>query len=136
MTEGLDQLLAESSLDWSQAVIGGFSQGAVMSYAVALGAGRPLPAGLIALSGFIPEVAVWEPDFAGRAALPTLVHHGARDPVIPVAFGRAAAAGLRAGGIDATYLETDAAHSLPPEVIDPARRAIDRAILSATAAGS
>ena len=136
LTESLDQLLAENSLDWSQAVIGGFSQGAVMSYAVALGAGRPLPAGLIALSGFIPEVEGWEPDFAGRGSLPTLVHHGARDPVISVAFGRAAANTLRAGGIDATYLETDAAHSLPPEVIDPARRIIDRAVLSATGAGS
>ena len=36
----------------------------------------------------------------------------------------------------ATYLETDAAHSLPPEVIDPARRIIDRAVRSATGTGS
>ena len=38
-------------------VLGGFSQGAVMTYALGLGSGRPTPAGLIALSGFIPTVA-------------------------------------------------------------------------------
>ena len=38
-------------------MIGGFSQGAVMSYALGLGSGRPTPAGIIALSGFIPTVA-------------------------------------------------------------------------------
>jgi phospholipase/carboxylesterase len=136
LTESLDHLLAEHALDWSRAVIGGFSQGAVMSYAVALGAGRPLPAGLIALSGFIPEVEGWEPEFAGRGALRTLVHHGALDPVISVAFGRAAASSLRAGGIDAVYIESEAGHSLPPEVIDPARRIINRAIFSATETGA
>ena len=30
-----------------------------MSYAIGLGEGRPLPAGIIALSGFIPTVENW-----------------------------------------------------------------------------
>lgn len=107
-----------------------------MAYAVALGAGRPPPAGLIALSGFIPEVDGWEPDLGGRRGLQTLVHHGARDPVIPADFGRDAARTLRAGGIDAAYLETEAGHSLPPEAIDPARRALSEAIALETGAGA
>ena len=37
-------------------VLGGFSQGAAMSWALGLGAGRPRPAAIIALSGFMPEV--------------------------------------------------------------------------------
>src|SRR4029078_9002487 len=37
-------------------VLGGFAQGAVMSYAVGLGAGRPSPVALVALSGFLPAV--------------------------------------------------------------------------------
>jgi phospholipase/carboxylesterase len=37
-------------------VLGGFSQGAVMTYALGLGPGRPRPAALIALSGFMPTV--------------------------------------------------------------------------------
>ena len=37
-------------------MFGGFSQGAVMSYALGLAAGRPRPAGILAMSGFIPTV--------------------------------------------------------------------------------
>ena len=42
--------------------IGGFSQGAVMTYALGLGEGRPRPAGLITLSGFIPTAPRFELD--------------------------------------------------------------------------
>src|ERR671924_1370229 len=54
LTGFLDELLGEREIGWDRTVIGGFSMGAVMSYSVALGPGRPLPAGLVALSGFIP----------------------------------------------------------------------------------
>ena len=62
----LDDLLAERGIDWSRAVLGGFSQGTVMSYALGLGDGRPVPAGIAAMSGFIPEVDGWTADLRGR----------------------------------------------------------------------
>ncbi len=37
-------------------MIGGFSQGAAMAWVLSLGPGRPRPAGLLAMSGFIPAV--------------------------------------------------------------------------------
>ena len=43
LTGFLDELLAERGIGWERTVIGGFSMGAVMSYAVALGPGRPVP---------------------------------------------------------------------------------------------
>lgn len=116
--ERLDALLAERALDWSQAVVGGFSQGAVMSYALALGAGRPQPAGLIALSGFIPSVDGWETDLAGRKDLAIYIHHGSADPVIGVGFGRAARDALRAGGLEPAYRETPVGHGVPSEILD------------------
>jgi phospholipase/carboxylesterase len=91
--------------------------GAVMSYAIALGEGRPAPAGILAMSGFLPTVEGWEPDFDGRGGLPALIHHGRRDPVIPVTLGRPAAEALEAGGLDVTYLESDAGHWVPPELL-------------------
>ena len=57
-------------------VLGGFSQGAVMTYALGLGAGRPRPAGLIALSGFMPSVPGFELDLDAAAAAG---RHRARD---------------------------------------------------------
>jgi phospholipase/carboxylesterase len=113
----LDQTLDERGIGWDRTVIGGFSMGAVMSYAVGLGEGRPSPAGIIALSGFIPTVEGWRADLGGRSGLPVMIHHGRQDPIIDVGFGRQAAELLREGGVDVTYLETDAGHSLPPELV-------------------
>jgi phospholipase/carboxylesterase len=116
-----DQLLEAHGLDWSQTVIGGFSMGAVMSYAVGLGSGRPRPAAILALSGFVPTVEGWAADLEARAGLPVLIHHGSNDPVIGVEFGRRAAELLTTGGLDVDYIETQAGHFVPPEVIVPAK---------------
>lgn len=121
LTGLLDGLLAERGIGWERTVIGGFSMGAVMSYAVALGAGRPSPGGLLAFSGFIPTVDGWAPEIAGREGLQILIHHGARDPVISVEFARRAGELLANGGLEPEYLETDAGHWLPPEVIPKGR---------------
>lgn len=110
-------LQRELDVPWERTIVGGFSQGAVMSYALALGAGRPTPAGLIALSGFIPTVpGVWEPDL-DRPDLPVFVTHGRRDPVIGVEFGRGAHELLRDAGVPVEYHETDAAHHVDPRVL-------------------
>ncbi len=128
LTGFLDELLAERGIGWDRTVIGGFSMGAVMSYSVALGPGRPVPAGLVALSGFIPTVDRWQPELAGREALPVLIHHGANDPIISVEFARQARELLQAGGLEPEYLETDAGHWLPAEPVERARALVARAV--------
>ena len=66
----LDAVLEDEGVPITRTVVGGFSQGAVMSYALGLGSGRPAPAGIIALSGFIPTVEGFELDLASHAGLP------------------------------------------------------------------
>lgn len=122
LTAFLDGWLAEHGLDWSQTVIGGFSQGTVMSYAVGLGPGRPSPAGILAMSGFIPVVAGWRPDLAGREGLPVTIVHGRRDPIMEIDFAHSARDALLAGGLDVTYHETDAAHHVEPRLIPELQR--------------
>ena len=70
-------------------VLGGFSQGAVLSYALGLGVGRPRPAALLAFSGFIPTVDGWELDVESPFP-PIAIAHGTYDPVISVEFARQA----------------------------------------------
>jgi phospholipase/carboxylesterase len=94
--------------------LGGFSQGAVMAHALALGRGRPSPAALIALSGFIPEVPGFALDPEGHRDVPVAIGHGSLDRVIPVEFGREAAERLRAGGMQVNYRETPMAHTIDP----------------------
>ncbi len=97
-------------------ILGGFSQGAVMSYALGLGKGRPRTRALIALSGFLPAVDNWEPDLEPPFP-PIAIAHGTYDPVIPVEFGRQARARLEAAGANVWYRESPIEHSIDPQVL-------------------
>jgi phospholipase/carboxylesterase len=110
----LDGLLAEHGIPHERAVLGGFSQGSVMSYALGLGSGRPRPAGIMALSGFIPEVEGFELDLGAAAGLPVAIGHGTHDPVIPVEFGRSARDRLAEAGAKVTYRESPMPHTIDP----------------------
>ncbi|HEU4973953.1 MAG TPA: phospholipase [Baekduia sp.] len=107
----------ELGLDWSRTVVGGFSQGSVMSYALGLGPERPRPAGILGFSGFIPTVDGWEPDLGARRDLPVLIAHGALDPVIPIAFAHDARDRLTAAGLAVEYHESQMPHTIDPRVL-------------------
>lgn len=121
-----DGLWEATGLTPAQTVLGGFSMGAVMSYALGLDSARPAPAGIIALSGFVPTVAGWEPSLAAssspadRRGMRAFVAHGRRDPVIDVEFARRAVLLLRSGGLDVSYHESNLAHQIDPGHIGPA----------------
>jgi len=98
-------------------VIGGFSQGAVMTYALSLGSGRPPPAASIALSGFMPTVPGFELDL--EAPLPPFaIGHGTFDPVISVEWSRRAKETLEGAGADVLYREYPLPHAVDPRFLD------------------
>ncbi|HKP91031.1 MAG TPA: hypothetical protein VJT75_13775 [Thermoleophilaceae bacterium] len=113
----LDALLAEYELVYDHLVLGGFSQGAVMTYALGLGAGRPRPRGLICLSGFMPEVPGFELDLSGLDGYPVALGHGTHDPVIGVEWGRLARERLVDAGADVTWRESPMPHAVDPEYL-------------------
>ena len=102
------------SLPAGPVVLGGFSQGAVMSYALGLGHGRPRPAGIIALSGFIPTVDGFDLDLDAPLP-PVAIGHGTYDPVISVEFGRRAKTLLEGAGADVVYRESPLPHAIDPQ---------------------
>jgi phospholipase/carboxylesterase len=108
----LDDELRHRGISWEKTVIGGFSQGAAVACAVALGMGRPRPAGLLMMSGFYPMVRGWKLDPPAKRGLPAYVTHGAYDPMIPVGFGRRARDLLEEGGLYVTYREARVQHSI------------------------
>ncbi len=114
LSEHIDGVLAEHGLDWDRTAVGGFSQGAVMSYALGLGSGRPRPAAILAFSGFVPTVEGLELDLGSRAGLPVSIAHGSLDPVIGVEFGRQARALLEEAGLDVDYREDPVGHTITP----------------------
>jgi phospholipase/carboxylesterase len=103
--------------DSDRLVLGGFSQGAVMSYAAGLGRGRPRPTGLVCLSGFIPRVDGFALDLDGLDGYPVSIAHGSLDPVISVEWSREARGVLEAAGADVVYRESPLPHTIDPQIV-------------------
>lgn len=117
LTAFLDEWLAERAIAWEDTILGGFSQGTAMSYAVGLGAGRPRPRAILAMSGFIPTVEGFEIDLEARRELPVLVSHGTNDEVIGVSFAEDAAARLTAAGLQVQTQFSAGGHHIDPRSV-------------------
>src|SRR5215212_3136253 len=132
----LDDLLGEHGIAHDRTVLGGFSQGSVMAYSLGLGARRPRPAGIMALSGFIPQVEGFEVDLGAAAGLPVAIGHGTHDPVISVEFGRDARDQLASAGAAVTYRESPMAHTIDPAFLRELSGWTSEAVASAAPEGS
>jgi phospholipase/carboxylesterase len=117
------------SLPHARIVLGGFSQGAVMSYSVGLGVGRPRPAALTAFSGFIPTVEGWSLD-TQQPFPPIAISHGTYDEIISVEFARRSRAQLEAAGADVLYREFPMGHSIDPSFVAELRPWLAAAVAS------
>jgi phospholipase/carboxylesterase len=110
----LDSFVEETGIPRERTVLGGFSQGAVMTYALGLGTGRPRPAALIALSGFVATVEGFSLDLERAPKPPVAIGHGVLDRVISVEWGRRASIVLERAGFDVLYREYPLPHAVDP----------------------
>jgi|SRR5690606_34419018 len=122
--DALARLVRDVRARWNvpreKLVMMGFSQGAVMSIAVALSA-LPELGGVVALSGYYPRPEGWTLAYADLHGLPVLVTHGTYDDVLPVEWGRDAAETLQAMGADVRYAEFPMAHQVSPDCLATVR---------------
>jgi phospholipase/carboxylesterase len=123
-----DALWAGGGVSPAHTVLGGFSMGAVMSYALGLGRDRPVVGGILAFSGFIPTVEGFEPSLSGRARTRAFVAHGRNDPVVEISFARRARDALEKGGLDVEYHESDVGHQIAPEALPDAASWLERTL--------
>jgi phospholipase/carboxylesterase len=114
--EALSQWVDAFGFGPDRTVLGGFSQGAVMSYALGLGRTRARPAAIVALSGFIPMVEGFELDLE-RPLPPVAIGHGTYDPVIEVGWGRHAKETLEGAGAEVLYREYPLPHAVDPRLL-------------------
>lgn len=117
-----DRLWEETGIGPTRTVLGGFSMGAVMSYAMALGGDRPAVAGILAFSGFVPTVEGWQPRCEDRLGTRAFIAHGRRDPIIEIGFGQRARDLLEAGGLEVEYHESEIGHQIDPAHLAAASR--------------
>jgi phospholipase/carboxylesterase len=112
LAEFHDETWERLGVNPERTVLGGFSMGSVMSYALGLGHDRPAPAGIVAFSGFVPVVEGWQP----KLPRPTraFIAHGRRDPIMEVGFAQRAHHLLEESGMDVDYHEADNGHWIEP----------------------
>ena len=127
----LDSFAADAEIPPERTVLGGFSQGAVMAYALGLAADRPRPTALVALSGFIPTVEGLTLDLERQPKPPIAIGHGVLDRIISVEWGRRARTVLERAGFSVLYREYPLPHAVDPsflrELTGWLRSALDRA---------
>lgn len=97
-------------------VLGGFSQGAMLSAEVAFQTNQPL-AGLVLLGGTTVNEEAWAGQFAARRELPIFIAHGRDDGVLSFAAMLLFQDRLRAAGLNVTWFPFDGGHDIPDEVI-------------------
>ncbi|MEA2319541.1 MAG: phospholipase/carboxylesterase [Solirubrobacteraceae bacterium] len=113
----LEGLAAGTGVPIERTVLGGFSQGAVMAWALGLGPGRPRPAGILAMSGALPRVPGFALQLENLGGLPVAITHGSQDPLVAVERGQDARDRAVAAGADVVYRETEVPHIIDPRVV-------------------
>ena len=117
------------SVPLERTILGGFSQGAVMSWALGLGRGAAKrPSAIVALSGFLPRVEGLELGFADLQGFPVAIGHGSHDEIIPVRFSREAKEVLEPAGAELLYREFPLPHAIDPGFIPELRRFVATAV--------
>lgn len=116
----LDASCAEYGFDRSEAIVAGFSQGCAMTLGLGLRrSDRPRPAGLLGMSGFLPDRPDLEYDFS--EAPPVFIQHGSFDPLISPEQGRRSVIRLAGEGVPVIHREYPMAHQVS---MDSARDAM------------
>jgi phospholipase/carboxylesterase len=118
MLEGLlAELATGTGLPLGRTVLGGFSQGAMVTTDVALRAGES-PAGLCILSGALIARQEWAPRVAARRGVPVFLSHGRYDDLLPFAGAEALRALLEEGGLPVQFVPFEGPHTIFPEVLE------------------
>ncbi len=113
----LDEIKTRYAITDSQIVLGGFSQGAMLSCDVALHRASP-PAALVLMSGTLLAEAEWTSRMPTLAGVPIIQSHGRRDPLLPFAIAEILRDKLVAAGAAVEFIPFNGEHTIPPPVLD------------------
>jgi phospholipase/carboxylesterase len=106
-------------------VLGGFSQGAMISAEVAFQSDQEL-AGMILIGGTTVHEEAWAEHFAGRRHLPIFIAHGRSDQVLSFEIMERFQARLKAFGLNVTWFPYEGGHEIPDVVVHQVNAFIGR----------
>lgn len=124
----IQQILQDQDLSWSDCILGGFSQGSMVTTDLTLNL-KQRPAGLIAWSGTVIREPKWLAAIHERPLrLPVVQSHGRQDPILPFAGAEALRDLLTQGRADVQFLPFDGPHTISPEAITSAAKMIKQVL--------
>lgn len=136
LREFVDRVVERYPIDPSRIALGGFSQGGIMAYALALRDPDRF-AGLAALSTWFPEpLAERLPKLPGHEGFPVLVVHGTEDSSIPIERAREAREALRPYGVTLMYREFDMGHEIRMDALRVILRWLEERVFTREAAAA
>ncbi len=104
-------------IDYRKTVIGGFSQGAMLSCDMVMRTAIPF-AGLVQLSGSLLAKQDWRPSVSKRAGLPVFQSHGMQDPILPYVMAERLRDELTKEGLSVEWHAFKGGHEIPALVLD------------------
>jgi phospholipase/carboxylesterase len=110
----IPEIIEAYDIDPQRLYLMGFSQGGILSSALAL----MMPGcfcGVVMHSSYVPTTADLPIQLEAVRGLPFFVAHGKYDGIIPITLGRAGAEYLREAGADLTYTEYPIGHQISEE---------------------
>jgi len=112
----LNELPKQLPIDYKKTVIGGFSQGAMLTCDAVLQTDYPF-AGLVQLSGNLLAQAVWGPRMPKRKGLPVFQSHGTQDDVLPNIGAERLRDALTQAGLAVEWHSFRGGHAIPEAVL-------------------
>lgn len=116
LTEVVRELRQDAGKKGFRLVLGGFSQGAMLSTDVALRLETP-PDALVVLSGTMLCETEWNALAASRGNLVVLQSHGRQDPVLPFEAAEWLRDMFTAAGMAVEFLPFEGGHTIPANVL-------------------
>ena len=111
----IDELIQTYPIDSKNVTLVGFSQGSILSYAIALSHPDKVQR-VVALSGYVSEPILEENYLRNDLSKLKIFHsHGTVDQVIPVEWARKTKPFLEKLGINSTYKEYPVGHGVAPQ---------------------
>ena len=117
LLSALEAFEASTGLQRARTVIGGFSQGAMLTCDTALRM-EEAPAGLALLSGTLICESQWRARARGRSGLNVLQSHGRQDPILPFALAESLRDLLTGAGMQLDFVPFNGGHAIPEPVLD------------------
>jgi phospholipase/carboxylesterase len=103
-------------IDYKQTVIGGFSQGAMLTCDLIMRMAHPFAA-LIQLSSSLLAKQDWRPTGAKRTGLPVFQSHGIQDPILPYVMAERLRDELAQAGLSVEWHSFRGGHEIPGTVL-------------------